>query len=280
MPLTPEAFTIYAQGVPLSITVLDAVSGDPVDNCYVDLDGETPVEWPLVDYDPSVPVTLYFTASDPPQIRSPYRAVIRSDESATDYLVSATFNGVEVAGDSAVVSVEAHTWVPLEVLTVDLGGQSLELSQLLPATSFRGGDVPNHTQFDAGVAIGVGAAEGDDGGGLTFKNDDGHGTLKLYDFGGGAGPYIVWQNADDGHVRAYYWGGNADGYLHFKGSWLQDADQADGRDTDPVLFGIFGGQLAIDVRPAIATQVGVVDVDAFNALRTALISLGLVIDGD
>lgn len=271
MPITPESFTIDPQGIPVTLTIT-TLDGDSV-TCYTAQNGSTPVVFDDGTF--SDPVTCWFVATVPPQDRDASKPKIRSDVSATDYLVSATFNGVEIAASSGPATVEARSVAPL-TYTIEIDDNA-ELAAMLDA-GFLGGEVPDSTYFLGGIVIPTGTPE-PLGKGIVITDESNNPRISMYDFGDGVGPYIVWADTD-GRVRAFYWGGAPDGYLHFKGSWIQEAAPADSDDTDPIAFGIFGGELEMDDRPTIATQVGVVSVTAFNQLRDACIALGLVIDGD
>lgn len=302
MPLTPEGFIIDPQGVEVTVTITD-LDGNPV-TCYTEKDGDDVRVFDDGTF--SEAFECWFEAVDPPQIRTSDKAVIRSDQSATDYQVSALFNGTEIAtetGDRAVV--EAHSWMPLRTFFVEIGG-SAELAALLAAAQDSdngGGDTFPPDGIDGALLASDGADGGrwtaqlptpssfgtsSDGGGfdaehainiygrrpLVFYADDGS-TVALVLNQEGSG-YVRWSTSDGTEVGYYHINAD-DEYVEFVGTWAHATIDLPGRtglafyDVEPV---------AKADRATIATQAGTVSVEAFNALRDGLIALGLIIDAD
>src|SRR5260221_123214 len=119
MVATPQSFIVDPQGVSIAVDIHDLSGG--VVTVYTARNGSTPFSLPVTI---STPTTFYFAAGSSSR-----------ELSASAYIVSAKFSGVEVAGEgSSTVIVEAHNWQP-ETLTVDLGNGAIELANLLTSAS-------------------------------------------------------------------------------------------------------------------------------------------------
>lgn len=244
MPQTPEAFTIDAQGATVSVNITD-LGGNPVDVFGTEnADIGDALAVPYVQN--AETTTYYFPASVPPQVRSSDQPVIRSNVSATTYLVSVKFLGLEVAGDDNLpVELEARS-LSRKTLVVDFGESPAELARLLSGSS------PSYENLGVAVDFRVGYRRGPDGAPSDPVQADEDNAVGLIVYSAPAGDGIITVDAS--------------------------IDPDDGGASDQI--GLFGSSMHRSQRPTIATQSGTVSITDFNALRLACIRFGLVIDGD